>query len=368
MYWLLEQGILSDFKRFCASNAGAQMAHNTVCASDKTILRKGGELVIPIKGILTKKPNILAAMFYGANTSYEQVAEILRGADMDDDVSKITLEIDSPGGEVDGVYMLYEQIRATQKPVIAYVDGTAASAAYGAAASCDAIYCSHLSNVVGSVGVVQSFYAGDDIVEITSTESPNKRPDLQSHEGKAEIRRHLDEMYEMFVDAIAKGRRTTRDEIVENYGKGSVFLAQNALQRSMIDGIIGAELSQNLTNGSKKEAKLMDKATLQAEHPALYAEIIAEGVEQERDRAGAHLVWGEKAGMLDRAAQAVRSGEKMTETLRAEYESAAATKAAMGARADDNPDIHENTSEARGNAAAQVDEEALQILKQRMGL
>jgi ClpP class serine protease len=90
----------------------------------------GNVAVVPIGGTLVKSSGgIMAA---SGLTSYATIAEGLRGALADAGASQILLHIDSPGGEVDGLLAIADQIfeARSQKPITALVDGLAASAAY----------------------------------------------------------------------------------------------------------------------------------------------------------------------------------------------------------------------------------------------
>ncbi len=64
--------------------------------------------IIPIHGILTKKPGTFDD-FLGM-TSYEKIQEEIEEALENKEVETITLDIDSPGGEVNGVFDLADFI------------------------------------------------------------------------------------------------------------------------------------------------------------------------------------------------------------------------------------------------------------------
>ncbi len=60
--------------------------------------------IIPIHGILTKKPGAFDEML--GMTSYEQIEEQIAQALADSSIETILRDIDSPGGEVNGVFDL----------------------------------------------------------------------------------------------------------------------------------------------------------------------------------------------------------------------------------------------------------------------
>src|SRR3989338_3982133 len=72
-----------------------------------------GIAIIPVHGPLSKRSGIFDAYF--GFTSYELLSESVQEALDDSDVSAILLDIDSPGGEVAGLFDLCDQIYAARK-------------------------------------------------------------------------------------------------------------------------------------------------------------------------------------------------------------------------------------------------------------
>jgi ClpP class serine protease len=85
-------------------------------------------------------------------TDYDEIAAQLADADANPNVNSILLHIDSPGGTITGLPELAAKIREVSKPVVAYTEGTAASAAYWVASQADNVLLSE-SAEVGSIGV-----------------------------------------------------------------------------------------------------------------------------------------------------------------------------------------------------------------------
>lgn len=72
-------------------------------------------------------------------------------------------------------------------------------------------------------------------------------------------------------------------------------------------------------NQSNKGGKPMDMMQLKAEHPALFAEAVAVGVAQERERVSAHLTMGEASGDMALAVTSINNGDEMSATVNAKY-------------------------------------------------
>lgn len=83
----------------------------------------GGVAVIPIKDVLTKEHTFFSFLFGG--TSMRDIGDAFQSALDNADVHSIVLDIDSPGGTVDGTEELAARIHAArgQKPIVAVANG-----------------------------------------------------------------------------------------------------------------------------------------------------------------------------------------------------------------------------------------------------
>lgn len=306
----------------------------------------GNSAEIEIKGVITKAPSFMAMLFGGGNTTYPDIISALAIADQDPNITDITLAIDSPGGQFDGLFDTLAAIQSVKKPVTAVIHSVGASAAFAIATQADKVLASNVASRIGSVGVVATFEVNENEVSITSTNAPNKRPDLTTEEGKSVVREELDAMHDIFVDAIATGRNTTVKKVNAEFGQGGTLLANEALKRGMIDGLVGETTALPAVNidstttapkgGDNSETGPMDLATLKASHPGVYAAAVQEGVDTERDRVSAHLIMGENSGDIKTAIKAVTEGSAMTETLRATYITAGMNRQDTETRQDDD--------------------------------
>jgi ClpP class serine protease len=175
--WLLENSTLQDLK---AAKAGdftpsAEHVEQFSAQADAALSVSGSVAKIDISGVLTKNPDIFLAFFRG-NTSYRSIISSLDEAGSRADVKSVDLLIDSPGGEVRGLFDVVAALQTFKKPLRAVVDGMAASAAYILASQADKIVATNRGAQLGSIGVAQSFYLDPDIVTITSTEAPKSAP------------------------------------------------------------------------------------------------------------------------------------------------------------------------------------------------
>lgn len=224
---------------------------------------RDGAAIINVIGPIFRYANLFTEISGATSTS--KLATHITKASKDPNVKKIILNFDSPGGQVTGINELSKMIKkiSEEKPVIAYVDGSAASAAYWLASSATEIVADETA-LVGSIGVVATFRrkTNSDEIEIVSSNAPKKRPDITTQEGQDEVKKTLDAIADVFVEAVAENRGVTKDYVLKNFGQGGVLVGKNALAVGMIDRIDSFE---NLLKGGKKME--ITKEMLMEKHP-----------------------------------------------------------------------------------------------------
>lgn len=361
----LEAAIAAGVTPSADQQAQFEATHMTALSDGGSRIFKsaGNTAEIAITGVLTNKPDFMAMLFGGGNTTYVDIISAIGAAEQDASIEKIILAMDSPGGEIAGLFDLLDVIKATTKPIDTVVFNTAASAAYAIAVTTDSVIAKNSSARFGSVGIVVDMRIDETKVSIASTNAPNKRPDVTTEAGKAVVRAELDEVHDLFATAIADGRSVSVDKVNASFGQGGMFLAAEALNRGMIDSIAKPSL-QSVTNtnsakatavksGEQPKVQVMDLQKLKAEHPEAYLAAVNVGVVQERDRMTAHITMGEASGDMKTAIASCKDGSEMTATLQATYMSAGMNRTDVDASAAD-----EAAAAAAANAAGAEDDTA----------
>lgn len=367
MVWLLESRVKAAIEHAEATgytpSAEQRAEFSAISQNDGGIFSVAGDQAeVRVEGVLTKQPSFLAWLFGGGNATYKDIADSLAQAQADPQVKNISMRIDSPGGNFDGLFIAIAAMQSVTKPITAYVEDLAASAAFALAANADRIVVRDKSTRVGSIGVVAGFMTDDDMIEITSTQAPKKRPDPTTADGIAAIREEIDAMHDLFVDTIATGRGTTPANVNATFGMGACFLAEKALELGMIDAIGEQTTDQPATTPTansginhKLEIKTMDLAELKVQHPATYAAAVQEGTAQERDRVTAHVTMGEASGDIKTALTAIQDGSAMTGALSAKYMAASMNRGDVNARQQDEvPAVTTDANAGADTAAQQV--------------
>ncbi|WP_299071988.1 S49 family peptidase, partial [uncultured Paraglaciecola sp.] len=223
-------------------------------------------------------------------SSTQSVSKEFNEALSNPSVKAIVLNIDSPGGQADGIHELAEMIHAARgdKPIVAYVGGTGASAAYWVACAADELVIDATA-MVGSIGVVATLTRykdtdeGVERLEFVSSQSPKKRLDPASKEGRADWQGRLDQMADVFVDRVARNMGVTRETVLSDFGQGGVLIGQNAVEQGMAHRL--GSLEGVISQLSERKHKMTDKKTKAVTLPAATeasAEVMIGAIKEQR--------------------------------------------------------------------------------------
>ena len=159
----------------------------------------------------------------------------------------VVVQINSPGGTTSGSEQLYESLRriAEKKPVVAVVEGLAASGGYIAAMGSDYIVAQG-SSIVGSIGVLVQYpnvsellkTVGVKIEEVKSAPlkaSPNGF-EPTSPEARAALEALVMDAFDWFKGMV-RDRRHMDDGQLARVSDGRVFTGRQALELKLIDRV-----------------------------------------------------------------------------------------------------------------------------------
>lgn len=232
---------------------------------------ENGVAVIPIEGVIAKRMSMF--MDISGGTSIQNMERDFIQAMNDPSVNSIILNIDSPGGTVDGTQgfasMVY-QARG-KKLIVAYTDGMMASAAYWIGSAADQIYISGDTTQVGSIGVVAAHIdrsKAQEQIGIKTTEIvAGKYKRIASsyapltEEGKAYLQDQVDHFYSVFVDEVAKNRNVNSEKVAKEMAEGKVFLGKQAVNAGLVDGV--ATLSELIDRMGPQNSVRTIRATVE---------------------------------------------------------------------------------------------------------
>ncbi|MGE3319830.1 MAG: S49 family peptidase [Candidatus Berkiella sp.] len=195
--------------------------------------------IIPVEGLLLHRSEM-----YGS--SYEGIRSQLNQALNSPHVEHILLDIDSGGGEINGLFDLVDDIVAarSQKPITALVNECACSAAYLIASGAQRIVAPRTA-IVGSIGVIVTHLDQSEAekkigLKFTEVYAGTHKNGFSLHQplsetAKEDLQNQVDETYELFIQTLAKNRG--QPEILFRSTEAKVYSSTNALKLQLIDHI-----------------------------------------------------------------------------------------------------------------------------------
>ena len=184
----------------------------------------------------------------GISAGAEDVVQAIDDARRDPAVKAIVLRIDSPGGDALASDLIWRAVlRARdEKPVIASMGEVAASGGYYIAAGAKEIF-AEPGTITGSIGVFTMFVdasgLADDLGVRTYELQRGARTGPTMFRGPspdeaARVKEHVEDTYERFLDAVAKGRGMDKEKVRAVAG-GRVWLGSEAKERGLVDATGG---------------------------------------------------------------------------------------------------------------------------------
>lgn len=218
---------------------------------------------LPIMGPITRRGSFWDLLF-GGGANVEALKKSMRDLAADDSISTVLLHVDSPGGTVSGIPELAGEVRrlAESKHVVAMADSLMASAAYWIASQADEIVAAPEA-LVGSIGVFTihedwSAFLEKFGVKISYIHAGKYKVDGNfeaplGEEARSHIQSIVDDAYRLFVEDVARGRKTAVAAVKAGYGEGRVLTAKDAKAAGLIDRVAGFEETMKRLSGMRAE-------------------------------------------------------------------------------------------------------------------
>jgi capsid assembly protease len=222
--------------------------------------------VVPLWGTLSPNGD------YGG-TSLDSFARLITSLDGNPNVSKILINVTSPGGTVVGTPEASDAVRrvrdAGNTQIVAIANGMMASAALWIGAAAGELVVTP-SGEVGSIGVI-SMYADESGwleklgVKVEIMRTPDKKArfsglEPMTDEMRSFVQERIGSSYEKFKRAMATNRGVRIDQVEPKFGGGEMMKAEDAVASGLADRI--ATLDQTVSRMMTRRAPSSARAAL----------------------------------------------------------------------------------------------------------
>ncbi len=183
----------------------------------------------------------------------DDVYQQLKAARRDRRVRGLIVRVNSPGGTIsasDQIHKEIQKFREEEKiPVVAFMQGVAASGGYYTSVACDKII-AEPTTITGSIGVISWWLVVQELLEdklgvLPVTVKSGQKKDWPSsfrEPSPEELQYMQDKLitpaYERFVEVVSEGRKESLSlDDVKRLSDGGIYSAPEALEEKLIDGI-----------------------------------------------------------------------------------------------------------------------------------
>lgn len=197
------------------------------------------------------------------NIYSDDLASTIKDAREDSSIKAVVFRVNSPGGSAMASEVILREVLLTKaiKPFVVSFGDVAASGGYYISCMADKIVCSP-NTITGSIGVfgvipnMQNFFKNKLGVTFDVAKT-NAHSDLgsvvrpMSGQEKQIIQAQVEDIYNTFVDHVAKGRKMTSAQ-VDSIGQGRVWAGVDAKNIGLVDEIGGLDKAIEIAAGLAK--------------------------------------------------------------------------------------------------------------------
>ena len=239
--WLITPEAHASLSDLVVSRLEVALSANEDSGDDPAATVDDGLAVIPLSGVMLRRPDLIARLFGACDT--EAVRDAVDLAAGDRAVGAILMDIDSPGGSINGTPELAAAVRnaSARKPVYAFSAGMMCSAAYWVASQADVLYAAPSARV-GSIGVLlpvvdrsEAFAKAGVKVEVFAAgkfKGAGVPGTTLTDDQRAWLQQGVEETWGQFKDAV-RSRRQVADGAME----GQHFAVSAALGHGLVSGV-----------------------------------------------------------------------------------------------------------------------------------
>jgi ClpP class serine protease len=219
------------------------------CEREEMTIDANGIAHIHVEGTMARGISALEAICGGFDYEWLEadLQEVTRAG-----VKGVWVEFDTPGGAVEGNCECADMLQeiAKKTPIVAWSDGTCASAGYNLAVSCTKLFGSQ-SSTWGSIGTIIPWCDESAAWEeegmkwdpITNAEGVLKGagmgPSLTAAQ-RASLQEYVQDAFDQFRGNVLRNRKVSDDAM-----RGQAFFAPRAFANNLIDGISTEQVAYN---------------------------------------------------------------------------------------------------------------------------
>lgn len=204
----------------------------------------GSMATMPVYGKMFPRANMMTRLSGG--TSTRKLGRAIDEVEEREDIDRVMMVFDSPGGSIQGLTNTARKIRNMETDTVAFAEGLMASAAYFVGSAADRVVASP-DSMIGAIGSVAKIVSragkleeeGYDVEVIRSAEKkakPNPSEPIDEDSVK-EVQKLVDAAHEQFVRQVATNLDLSEETVSNTMADGSVINGSEAEDTNFVDDV-----------------------------------------------------------------------------------------------------------------------------------
>jgi signal peptide peptidase SppA len=220
----------------------------------------GSMATMPVYGKMFPRANMMTRLSGG--TSTRKLGRAIDEVEEREDIDRVMMVFDSPGGSIQGLTNTARKIRNMETDTVAFAEGMMASAAYFVGSAADRVVASP-DSMIGAIGSVAKIVSragkleeeGYDVEVIRSAEKkakPNPSEPIDEDSVK-EVQKLVDAAHEQFVRQVATNLDISEETVSNTMADGSVINGSEAEDTNFVDDVATIDEVMDEFEGSVEE-------------------------------------------------------------------------------------------------------------------
>lgn len=230
----------------------------------------GSMATMPVYGKMFPRANMMTRLSGGVST--RKLGRAIDEVEKREDIDKVMMVFDSPGGSIQGLTNTANKIRNMETETVAFAEGLMASAAYFVGSAADRVVASP-DSMVGAIGSVAKIVSragkledeGYDVKVIRSAEKkakPNPSEPIDEDSVK-EVQKLVNAAHEQFVRQVAINLDLSEETVSNTMADGSVINGSEAEGTNFVDDVATIDEVMDEFEGSVEEESEESSSAIQ---------------------------------------------------------------------------------------------------------
>ena len=230
----------------------------------------GSMATMPVYGKMFPRANMMTRLSGG--TSTRKLGRAIDEVEEREDIEKLMMVFDSPGGSIQGLTNTARKVRNMETDTLAFAEGLMASAAYFIGSAADRLVASP-DSMVGAIGSVAKIVSragkledeGYDVKVIRSAEKkakPNPSEPIDEDSVK-EVQKLVNAAHEQFVRQVAINLDLSEETVSNTMADGSVINGSEAEGTNFVDDVATIDEVMDEFEGSVEEESEESSSAIQ---------------------------------------------------------------------------------------------------------